>query len=225
MAADPSRVGFVIFDRLTPLDLVGPYEVLSRCNLECLLVAPSRSAVTCEGGLRLLPDTDFESCPQLDVLVVPGGPGQSKALDDEALIAFVAQRASAARFVLGVCTGVLLLAAAGVLRGRSATTHWLAREELERLGVRSLPKRVVWDGNVVTAAGVSSGIDMALDFVAKVYGPAEAQRIQLSIEYDPSPPFASGSPDKAPAEIVEKLRNASRFAQPGQSRHLSPGDG
>lgn len=217
MAGQRWNIGFLLFDRITALDLVGPFEVLSRCEgveVQCLMVARDRSPVACSKGLRLLPDVTFDDCPPLEVLVVPGGPGQSEAMADERLLAFVEERARAARHVLGVCTGVLLLARAGLLAGRPATTHWLAREELARLGIQVRTERMVWDGKVGTAAGVSSGIDLALEFVARVLGAEEAQRIQLAIEYDPAPPFDSGSPAKAAPELVEKLRSTSRFHQP-----------
>jgi transcriptional regulator GlxA family with amidase domain len=212
MNADELVAGFVLFPGFTGLDLVGPHEVLSRSGLRCLFVAGNLEPVTSERNVRLLPDETFATCRQVDVLVVPGGPGQTPAMENRELIGFVARQSAGARWTASVCTGALLLAQAGVLRGRPATTHWLARKELQRLGAVPRSDRVVWDGRVVTAAGVSAGIDMALALVAALRGPEEAQRIQLAIEYDPQPPFATGAPEKAPAAIVEQLRQKSRFS-------------
>src|SRR6185436_5672856 len=155
--------GFVVFPGYTGLDLVGPHEVLVRTSLRCLVVAASPEPVASDKGLRIVPDVDFAHAPDLDVLVVPGGPGQTGAMDDPGLIGFIAERAARARWVLGVCTGTLLLAQAGVLRGRPATTHWLAMEALGRLGAEPTPTRTVWSDNLLTGAGVSSGIDAAIE--------------------------------------------------------------
>jgi transcriptional regulator GlxA family with amidase domain len=211
MTAEDLLVGFVIYPGFTGLDLIGPHEVLSRCGTRCRFVAGSLEPVTSDRGVRLLPDETFATCPQLDVLVVPGGPGQTPAMANEELIGFIARQSAGARWTASVCTGTLLLAGAGVLRGRPATTHWLARNELRRLGAVPQSDRIVWDGRVVTAAGVSAGIDLALALVAVLRGAEEAQRIQLSIEYDPQPPFDVGAPEKAPAHLVEQLRQKSRF--------------
>jgi cyclohexyl-isocyanide hydratase len=206
-------VGFVLFPGFTGLDLVGPHEVLSRCGCRCLFVANDREPVVSDRKLRVLPDVTFATCPPLDVLVVPGGPGQTPAMENEELIPFLARQSKQAWWTVSVCTGALLLAQAGVLRGRRATTHWLAMKELERLGAIPCNARVVWDRSIVTGAGVSAGIDLALSLVAVLRGPVEAQRIQLAIEYDPQPPFNAGTPDKAPVAIVEQLRRNSRFSQ------------
>lgn len=208
-------VGCVVYPGVTALDLVGPHEVLMRTEAHCFLVARSMEPVSCNGGLRLIPDHTFAACPPLDVLLVPGGPGQTPAMDDAELIGFLAERAGQAQWTAAVCTGSLLLGRAGVLRGRAATTHWLAMGELERWGARATRRRVVLDGTVVTGAGVSAGIDLALWMVCALAGPEEAQRVQLAIEYDPQPPFDSGAPEKAPAHIVQFLRASSRFPQVG----------
>jgi cyclohexyl-isocyanide hydratase len=213
MNDDELVVGLVIYPGLTGLDLIGPHEILARCGARCLLVGGSALPVMSDRGLRLLPDTTFAGCPPLDVLVVPGGPGQTLAMEDRLLLSFLARQSARARWTASVCTGALLLAAAGVLRGRRATTHWLAMGELERLGAIPSQERVVWDGNVVTGAGVSAGIDLALALVTALRGPEEAQRIQLSIEYDPQPAFDTGAPAKAPPHLVEQLRQKSRFHQ------------
>jgi transcriptional regulator GlxA family with amidase domain len=132
-------------------------------------------------------------------------------MDDPALISFIRERAAKARWVLGVCTGTLLLAQAGVVRGRPATTHWLAMEELGRLGAEATQRRVVWSDNIITGAGVSSGIDAALELVARIFGNEEAERVQLAIEYDPQPPFGSGHPSRARPELIDLLKSTSRF--------------
>lgn len=213
MPEEELLVGFVLFPGFTGLDLVGPHEVLVRCGYRCLFVANNLEPVVSERQLRVLPDVTFATCPQLDILVVPGGPGQTAAMDNQELIPFLARQSQHARWTVSVCTGALLLAQAGVLRGRRATTHWLAMKELERLSAIPVKARVVWDGSIVTGAGVSAGIDLALSLVAALRGPAEAQRIQLAIEYDPQPPFDAGTPEKAPDRIVKQLRENSRFAQ------------
>jgi cyclohexyl-isocyanide hydratase len=211
MAMSEMTAGFVVFPGYTGLDLVGPHEVLVRTSLRCFLIAASTEPVASDKGLRIVPDVDFAHAPALDILVVPGGPGQTGAMADPALVGFITERAARARWVLGVCTGALLLAQAGVLRGRPATTHWLAMDALARLGAEPTQQRTVWSDNVLTGAGVSSGIDAAIELVARVFGRDEAERVTLQIEYDPQPPFPSGHPGRARPELVEQLRRTSRF--------------
>jgi transcriptional regulator GlxA family with amidase domain len=210
-------MGFVLFPGFTGLDLIGPHEILARLGGKCVLIANNLEPVSTSHGLRVLPDLTFSTCAQLDVLVVPGGPGQEQAMHNEELISFVAQQSAKSRWTASVCTGALLLARAGLLMQRHATTHWLAMDELHRLGAIPTNKRVVWEGQVVTAAGVSAGIDMALQLACVLAGQQAAQRIQLAIEYDPEPPFDAGSPDKAPKEIADYLRSTSRFAHDTKS--------
>ena len=205
--------GFVLFPDFTGLDLVGPHEVLVRSAARCVLLARTLEPVRSNHGLRVLPDSTFAGCSQLDVLVVPGGPGQERAMQDEELIGFIAQQSAGTAWTAAVCTGALLAARAGVLTGRRATTHWLAMNELARLGAIPVHERVVRDGRIITGAGVSAGVDMALTLVAHLYGEEAAQQIQLAIEYDPDPPFAAGSPRRAPKQIVDRLRSTSRFHQ------------
>jgi len=207
------RVGFVLFPRFTGLDLIAPHEVLARAPTECLLVAETLAIVHSDRGLKIEPDVMFHNCPPLDLLFVPGGPGQPAAMDNSNVIGFLTKRAPQAKVVASVCTGTLLLAYAGVAKGRRASTHWLAREELARLGAIPLNERVVRDGNLYTAAGVTSGLDLALVLVEDLFGAQEAQRITLAIEYDPQPPHDVGSPTKAPAELVDLLKSTSRFHQ------------
>lgn len=213
-----STAGFVLFPGFTGLDVIGPHEILVRTPLRCLFVAASLAPVNGARGPAIVPDVEFASAPALDVLVVPGGPGLTADAIDETLVGFVRDRAARARWVLGVCTGTILLAQAGVLTGRPATTHWLAQGELARLGVLARAERVVWASDtVLTSAGVSSGIDAALELVARVYGVEDAERIQLMVEYDPAPPFASGHPRRARPELVERLRSESRFRREGDA--------
>jgi cyclohexyl-isocyanide hydratase len=212
--ADDLSVVFAVYPGFTGLDLVGPHEVLARCGSRCRLAARTLDPVTSDRGVRLLPDVTFADCPPADVLFVPGGPGQTPAMADAELMAFLARQSAAARWTASVCTGALLLAGAGVLRGRRATTHWLAMDELARLGAVPVRERIVRDGSILTGAGVSAGIDLALTLAAALRGVEAAQRIQLAIEYDPQPPFHAGAPEKAPPEVVEHLRRTSRFASP-----------
>ena len=207
------QIAILIYDRLTALDAVGPYEVLSRLpGAELTFVAqepgPKR---TDTGRLALLADASLAEVPHPDVVLVPGGPAQAELMEDGPLHEWLRAAHKTSTWTVSVCTGSLILAAAGVIEGRRATTHWQALEELRRLGVEVVEERVVFDGKLVTAAGVSAGIDMALALVGRIAGEQVAQAIQLGIEYDPQPPFDAGSPHKAPAAIVEAVRAHSRF--------------
>jgi cyclohexyl-isocyanide hydratase len=205
--ASERLIGMLLFPRLTVLDLVGPYEVLARLpNTAVHLVWHSLDAVATDRGMRIVPTTTFSACPQLDVVMVPGGPGQQDLMDDLAVLEFLRRQAQGAKFVTSVCTGSLVLGAAGLLRGRRATSHWLAVEHLKALGAIPVPERVVIDGNIVTGAGVASGIDFALTLAEILDGEEVAREIQLQIEYDPAPPFNSGSPRTAWPKTVAALR-------------------
>jgi putative intracellular protease/amidase len=205
------KIAIPLYDRFTALDAVGPYEVLQRLpGAEITWLAHEPGLVgTDTGQLHLQADAAFEDLPDPDILVVPGGTGtDDEALfEDERLVGWIRRAHETSQWTTSVCTGSLLLGAAGVLDGLEATSHWLDLETLERFGARPTGRRVVEQGKVITAAGVSSGIDMALVLAAKIAGPEVAQAIQLGIEYDPQPPFDSGSTEKAPAEIVELVRN------------------
>jgi putative intracellular protease/amidase len=203
------RIAIPLYDRFTALDAVGPYEVLQRLpGAEITWLAHEPGPVgTDTGQLRLLADAAFEDLPDPDIVVVPGGTGTDAVLDDERLVGWIRRAHETSQWTTSVCTGSLLLGAAGVLDGLEATSHWLDLEDLERYGARPTSRRVVEQGKVITAAGVSSGIDMGLTLAAKIAGPEVAQAIQLGIEYDPQPPFDAGSTDKAPAEIVELVRS------------------
>jgi cyclohexyl-isocyanide hydratase len=200
-------VGMLLFPRLTQLDLTGPYEVLARLpSTKVLLVAHSLAPVETDRGLTIMPTTTFAHCPPLDVIVVPGGPGQQGLMDDEAALDFLRRQARHAAYTTSVCTGSLVLGAAGLLRGKRATSHWAALEHLPLLGAVPVKEKVVVDGNIVTGAGVTSGIDFALALAAILEGEQVAREIQLQIEYDPAPPFQSGSPETASPETLATLR-------------------
>jgi cyclohexyl-isocyanide hydratase len=197
----------VLYPRLTQLDLTGPYEILARMPGAIIdLVWSSCEPLLSDTGLALVPTMTFDDCPQPDILFVPGGPGQVDVMEDAALIDFLRRMAPGAQLITSVCTGSLLLGAAGLLQGKRATCHWMSLELLSHLGATPSKKRVVIDGNVITAAGVSSGIDFALTVAAQCCGEATARQIQLFVEYDPQPPFDGGSQDKANPETVESLR-------------------
>jgi cyclohexyl-isocyanide hydratase len=204
------RSGLLVFPHLTQLDLTGPYEVLARLpEAETLLVSKTLDPVRSEHGLTILPMATLSSCPSLDLILVPGGVGINLLLEDEEVLAFLRRTAAQARYVVGVCTGSLVLGAAGLLRGRRATTHWMSRDMLRPFGAEPVAQRVVVDGELITGGGVTAGIDVALTVAAQIAGRAAAEAIQLGIEYDPAPPFASGSPDHAdPAVLAAVLARA-----------------
>ena len=202
------RVGLLLFPKLTQLDLTGPLEVFSRVpGWQVDLVWKTLEPVPSDrGGLRLLPTTTFEGCPPLDVLCVPGGPGQIDLMDDETTLAFLRHAAAGCRLITSVCTGSLVLGAAGLLRGFRATCHWSSLDQLALLGAEPVDVRVVRDRDRVTGAGVTSGIDFALAVVAELAGREVAEEIQLQMEYDPEPPFKGGSPCSASPELTSALR-------------------
>jgi putative intracellular protease/amidase len=202
------NIAIPIFDRITALDAVGPYEVLSRlpgAQIHFLAAAPGPYR-TETGFLALTADGALDELPDPEVIVVPGGYGTRPLMDDEAMLKWLRQAHETSTWTTSVCTGSLLLAAAGILDGLEATTHWSVLDVLADYGAKPVSRRVVEQGKVVTAAGVSSGIDMALTLAARIAGDDVAQAIQLGIEYDPQPPFDSGSVDKAPERIVELAR-------------------
>ena len=211
------EIAILIFERLTALDAIGPYEVLrSMPDSEVRFVAKQKGPVrTDTGSLALVADYALEDVTAPDRLVVPGGPGQAALMDDERVLDWIRRVHEQTRWTTSVCTGSLVLAGAGLLKGLRATTHWLAMDVLRELGAEPTLERVVRQGKIITAAGVSSGIDMALRLVALERGDEMAQAIQLAIEYDPQPPFDAGSPEKAPPAVVERLRSRSRFIMRG----------
>jgi cyclohexyl-isocyanide hydratase len=199
----------LLFPDMTQLDLTGPYEVLARLpGWRVEVVARTREPVRTDRGLVITPSMSFAEAPPLDLLAVPGGPGTDAAILDAETVAFVRNQGAAARHIFGICTGSLLLGAAGLLRGRRAGSHWSARDLLAQFGAEVRDDRMTIDGHIYTAGGVTSGIDMALRLAADLAGEDVAQRIQLQIEYDPEPPFAAGTPFTAPAAIVAAARDA-----------------
>ncbi len=211
------KIAIPLYDRFTALDAVGPYEVLSRLPgaTVTFLAAQAGPVRTDNGMLAIEAERSLAELPDPDILVVPGGPGEVAQRAGEQMLEWVREADRTSTWTTSVCTGSLILAAAGLLDGRPATGHWLAMEELRRLGAEPTGERVVFDGKLVTAAGVSAGIDMALALADRIAGEFVAQAIQLSIEYDPQPPFDAGSPEKAPAATVELLRSRSRFEEAG----------
>ena len=201
------RIGMLIFPGMTQLDMTGPYEVLSRTpNSVVDLVARTLEPVTSDRGLQILPTVTYETCPPLDLIMVPGGPGQQKLMEDEATLGFLRRQAASATYITSVCTGSLVLGAAGLLKGKRATCHWSALEHLKLLGATPVSERVVVDGNIITGAGVTSGIEFGLTLAAILEGEQAAREIQLQIEYDPAPPFDCGSPKRAPHDMVKRLQ-------------------
>jgi putative intracellular protease/amidase len=213
------QIAILLYDRFTVLDAIGPYQVLSGIpDAEVVFVAehpgPIRDQV---GSLVLSAPAGLADVPRPDIVVVPGGPGQNDQMQDGPVHEWLRTADQASTWTTSVCTGSLILAAAGLLAGRRATSHWTALDELGSLGVTPVRERVVFDGKYVTAAGVSAGIDMGLTLAGRVAGDETAQAIQLMIEYDPQPPYDAGSPDRAPAEVLRRLQAGSRFLAANRS--------
>jgi transcriptional regulator GlxA family with amidase domain len=204
------QVAYLLYDRFTALDITGPHEVLNSVpDVESVFVAERTGPIRNETGtLALVADRSLAEVPRPDVVVVPGGFGTRALLDHRPLLDWLRSAHETTTWTTSVCTGALLLAAAGLLDGAPATTHWAVRERLASLGARPVAERVVRHGKIVTAAGVSAGIDMALELVALMHGEEAAKAIQLGIEYDPRPPFDAGSVEKAPPATVAAVRAA-----------------
>ncbi|MFD7444951.1 DJ-1/PfpI family protein [Streptomyces sp. NPDC059909] len=202
------QIAVLLYDRFTSLDAVGPFELLSRLpGAETVFVAAEPGPVrNDQGNLALVADRSLAEVTAPDIVLVPGGPGARQAMHDETILDWLRTADATSAWTTSVCTGSLVLAGAGLLKGRRATSHWLALDDLVPHGAEPTGERVVFDGKYVTAAGVSSGIDMALHLIGRIAGDETAQTIQLMTEYDPQPPYDAGSPDKAPAEIVAKWR-------------------
>lgn len=197
------QIGFLLFPGIQQLDLTGPYDVLgSLPDVKLHLVWKDLATVTSSTGLVFTPTITYADCPNLDVICVPGGAGVGPLMEDPQTLGFLKDQAHTARYVTSVCTGALILGAAGLLRGRKATTHWAYHDLLAALGATAVKARVVRDGNLLTGGGITAGIDFALSLVADLYGEAAAQLVQLQIEYAPAPPFDSGSPQTAPAHVL-----------------------
>jgi cyclohexyl-isocyanide hydratase len=192
------KIGILIFDQMTQLDATGPFETLARIpGATVLLVARRRRPVTAQFGLTLLPHTDLRRCPKLDVLCVAGGSGVNDLMLDIEVLEFIRRQAKSAKYLTSVCTGSLVLGAAGLLRGKRAACHWASLPLLAAFGAKPSSRRVERDGNLITAGGVTSGIDFGLWLAARLAGPAVAKKIQLMIQYDPKPPFRAGTPRQA----------------------------
>ena len=203
------QIGSLIFDRLDQIDLTGPFEVFSRIpNSTYRIYGKSTAPLRDLRGLRMMADATLGEAPQLDLLHIPGGFGQEAVMDDEEILDWIRRQAQGARCVFSVCTGALILGAAGLLKGRRATTHWASFDLLPYFGATPVNQRVVRDGRVVSAAGVTSGIDGALRVTADLRGDEVAQTIQLGIAYAPEPPFASGTPETAPPNVLASARES-----------------
>jgi cyclohexyl-isocyanide hydratase len=197
------KIGLLLFPKLTQLDLTGPFEVFtSMPGADVSLIWKTLDPVVSDGGMSILPTQTFEECSHLDLICVPGGPGQIDLMSDGETLDFLRRIAPGCQWVTSVCTGSLILGAAGLLRGYRATSHWSSIDQLELFGATPVHERVVLDRNRVTGAGVTSGIDFALTLAAEILGQETAKEIQLKIEYDPAPPFNSGSPRLAEPELL-----------------------
>ena len=209
-------IGFLLFPGLTQLDLTGPYEVFARLpgsGTSLRLIWKTQEPVTSDSGMAILPNATFADRPKLDIVCVPGGPGVGALMEDAETLDFLRAAAGEARYVTSVCTGSLVLGAAGLLKGRRAACHWMSRDLLAAFGAEPVAERVVVDGNVVTGGGVTAGIDFALTLVGEIAGGETAQKIQLLLEYDPAPPFDTGSDRSAPADLVAEVRAAAAERQ------------
>ena len=202
------KIGMMLFEDMTQLDLTGPFEIFSRFpESQLYLISKSLNPVRSDRGLTILPNTTFENCPEeFDVLFVPGGPGISLLLEDTGYLNFVSFKGNKARYVTSVCTGSIVLAACGLLKGYRATTHWLSIDLLKRFGIETKNERVVIDRNRITGGGVTSGIDFAFVLAAMLFGEQRAKEIQLLIEYNPQPPFSGGHPDVADHSTLTKVK-------------------
>ncbi len=223
------RFGILVFPNVQQLDLTAPYEIFASAEgCEALLIWKDRAPVVSSTGLRLTPTAAFDDCPTLDVLCVPGGAGVNPLMEDAVVLDFLRRRAAEVRLLTSVCTGSLLLGAAGLLKGRKATSHWNALDLLENFGAVPTQGRIVRDGDLITAGGVASGMDFGLAVLAELLGRDEAETVQLALEYAPAPPFQSGRPESARPAILAaaKARLAdSRGAREEIVRRIAPNKG
>ncbi|MDP5053275.1 MAG: DJ-1/PfpI family protein [Congregibacter sp.] len=204
------KVAMVIFDGVTQLDATAPMEVFAAAGLSVFTVAPRRELVTAGCGLKIMPDFDCQSAPVADILCVAGGAGVNPLLTDPGTLEYLRRTAAAARYITSVCTGALLLGAAGLLVGKRATTHWASHALLEELGAVPVQERVVIDGNIITGGGVTAGIDFALSVVKEALGYKAAEFVMLALEYDPAPPFAGGTPQSTSADVLGRYHEVAR---------------
>lgn len=217
MSNSHRKIGFLLFNRITLLDLAGPYEILARLpNTTAELISQTMQPVVSDLGVTIHPQTTYELSTNYSVIVVPGGPGQQTLMDDEATLSFLRRESLHAEYICSVCTGSLVLGAAGLLQGYKATCHWTAMEVLKLLGAIPTRERIVIDRNRITGAGVSAGIDLALVVAALLESEECAKELQLTIEYDPSPPFSGGAWNSSDKDLIEKA--ASKKAELTQAR-------
>ena len=218
---DPLRVVFLVYPNVTQLDLTGPAQVLSRLpNAKVDLVWKSRDPVQTDSGFALLPTSTVEGISAADILCVPGGFGCVDVMHDDEALHWVREVGGSAQWVTSVCTGSLILGAAGLLEGYRATSHWAWRDYLKLFGAEPIAERVVFDRNRVTGGGVTAGIDFALALTAKIQGDEYAKAVQLGLEYDPHPPFDSGTPDKAEDALVQRVHERSNTMAPDRERRV-----
>ncbi len=204
------NIGLLLFPDVQQLDLTAPYEVFASLPGTAMhLIWKDLAPVTSVTGLVLTPTVTFADAPQMEVLCIPGGAGVNPLMEDEIVLDFVRRQASGARFVTSVCTGALVLGAAGLLQGKRATTHWASHDLLRRFGATPVQDRVVWDGRLVTGGGVTAGLDFALTVVEELAGRAAAAAIQLTLEYAPAPPLNAGSPATASTQTTAAIRKSS----------------
>ena len=216
------RVGILVFPKVQQLDLTGPFEVFASVpEAEVRLIWKRVERIDTATGLVLMPDLAFAECPQFDVLCVPGGVGVNPLMEDEEVLKFLRRQAEGARYITSVCTGSMVLAAAGLLAGRRATTHWASHDFLARLGAIPVQARVVTDGKFATGGGVTAGIDMALAVVSELFGREAAEAVQLNLEYAPEPPLTSGRPETAPVEVVAMVRERGRASRAAREAIVS----
>lgn len=201
------HIGILVFPGVQQLDLTGPFEVFASLpDTKVHLIWKDRAPINSATGLILIPTMTLGECPKLDVICVPGGGGVNALLQDAEILGFLRTQAAQARYVTSVCTGSLVLGAAGLLQGRKATSHWFAHDFLARFGAIPVHGRVVRDGNLITAGGVTAGIDFGLAVVAELVGQEQAEAIQLGLEYAPAPPFGAGTPEEAPAAVLAAVK-------------------
>ena len=216
------RAGFLLFPGVTQLDFTGPYEVLARLpELEIFTIAEIAGPVESEFGLGIVAAHDLRSVPQLDILCVPGGPGTLDAAARPEVIGFLQDQAREAKWLTSVCTGALLLGAAGLLKGYRATTHWLSLDLLPLVGAIPVKERVVKDRNRITGGGITAGIDFALSLAGELFGQERAAAIELMMEYNPAPPFHAGDPERASPELVKRMRDERQSLQARRRQFLT----
>jgi cyclohexyl-isocyanide hydratase len=214
----PLQIGLVIFPKVTQLDLTGPLQVFSSVpDAKVHLIWKRFEPIPSDTVLTLTPTTTFADCPQLDVICVPGGAGSDDMVNDDEMLDFLRTQAKDAKYVTSVCTGSMVLGAAGLLQGYRATTHWSAMEFLEAFGATPVKTRVCTDRNRVTGGGVTAGIDFALTLVSMLVDQRTAEAIQLRLEYDPAPPFNAGTPDAAPSDVLALMKQRIASTQPRRS--------